>query len=123
MEETRYAPSIPRLAGIVALLVVPILGLAAFFRPDLPVLVVGVVVIAASVLHAGRRHTVVVGPDFMAAHGQRIRFNEIRPGERIRGFIGDAYASDSARVGVSSVFLSRAQRSEIARRLSSFQGS
>jgi hypothetical protein len=123
MEEIRYAPSIPRLVGIVALLVMPIAVLAAFFAPDVPVLVVGVVGIAASVLHASRGHTVILGPDFIAAHGQRIRFKNIRPGERIQWFIGDVYASETARIGVSSIFLSRAQRSEIARRLASFQSS
>ena len=41
----------------------------------------------------------------------------------LRGFIGDVYASDSRRVCVSSVFLSRAQRLEIARRLAQLQGS
>ena len=119
MAEIRYAPSLLRLAGIFVVLVAPF---AVFLWAAPFNLLVVVVSIAAFVRYTGQIHTVLLGPDFMTAHGQRFRVGDIRPGA-LPGFIGDVYASGSARVGVSSVFLSRAQRSEIARRLAQFQSS
>jgi hypothetical protein len=80
---------------------------------------------AVSAFYAGRAHSVCLGPDFIAGNGQRIRFSDIRAGTSMPGFIGDFYVSDSSGVGVgvSSVFLSRAQRSEIARRISQYRSS
>src|SRR6187402_903166 len=113
MVDTRYAPSFRRLTCIVVGGTLPVLAVMIAFRAvDLPSLFLGVVVLAASVFDAGRAHTVWLGPDFIAAHGQRVRFIDIREGEAIRGFIGDSYVSDSARIGVSALFLSRFQRSE-----------
>lgn len=117
MDETRYTPSIVRLIGISAVFVVPA-ALLSFWGAGVPGLLVAIVVVAASVAYSGRAHSVTLGRDFIEAHGQRVRLNDIRQREALRGFIGDVYASDSARIGLSSIFLSRTQRSEIAERLS-----
>ena len=123
MKEIRYAPSTSRLAGIFAVFVVPLAAFAAFSSSPIGLFeVVLVLGFGAAVIKSGRSHTVILGPDyFIAGDGQRIQFSEIRPGGSIRGFIGDVYASESRVFGVSSVFLSQSQRSEIARRVAPFQ--